>query len=97
MLNEKFILDLSHENNLHKIKMLSLVDSVDTAHELSFDDVKTRLGINENEIEEFVIDAMQRKLIRGRIDQINRKVIVRLDIADSLSFQLKKSMLACKV
>lgn len=69
--------DLSHEKNLHKMKLLTLVDVVNKSHEITYDDVIERLGIADEDVENFVIDAIQRKLIRGRIDQINRKVIVR--------------------
>ncbi|CAK8694496.1 eukaryotic translation initiation factor 3 subunit M-like [Clavelina lepadiformis] len=67
---------MSHKSNLRKMKLLTLVDSVGGSREITFHDVMDRLGILEEDVEEFIIDAMQSKLMRGRIDHVNKKVIV---------------------
>nr|XP_002130111.1 eukaryotic translation initiation factor 3 subunit M-like [Ciona intestinalis] len=76
--NKEFIesIGLSHTSNTRKMQLLTLVDNFGSAREISFDDIIARLDISEDDVEEFIIDAIQSKLMRGRIDHVNRKVIV---------------------
>nr|CAB3241733.1 eukaryotic translation initiation factor 3 subunit M-like [Phallusia mammillata] len=76
--NNKFFqnLGLSHESNLRKIQLLTLVDIVGVSREIGFDEIVNKLGLSHSEVEDFVIDAMQSKLIRARIDHVNRKILV---------------------
>uniref|UniRef100_H2Z021 Eukaryotic translation initiation factor 3 subunit M n=1 Tax=Ciona savignyi TaxID=51511 RepID=H2Z021_CIOSA len=76
--NKDFVesIGLSHASNTRKMRLLSLVDTLGSAREITFRDIETRLDIPEAEVEAFIIDAIQSKLVRGRIDHVNSKVIV---------------------
>jgi len=67
---------LCHDDNIRKMRLLTLVDVIGNQRELSFDDVMKGLEIDESQLEELVIDAIITKLIRGRIDEVNRTIIV---------------------
>ena len=48
----------------------------ENATELSFDTLQTQLQLTEAEVEEFVIVVLKTKLVRARMDQLNKKVLV---------------------
>lgn len=67
---------LSHENNVHKMRVLTFMSLGESTSEVSFDDLCKELNIGTEEIEDFIIEALRSKLIRTRIDQVNKKVII---------------------
>ncbi|KAJ7390489.1 Eukaryotic translation initiation factor 3 subunit M [Desmophyllum pertusum] len=67
---------LSHENNLQKMRVLTFMSLGEAKSEVKFDDMCKELNIGLDEIEDFVIEALRSKLIRTRIDQVNKKVII---------------------
>ncbi|XP_027042314.1 eukaryotic translation initiation factor 3 subunit M-like [Pocillopora damicornis] len=67
---------LTHEKNLHKMRVLTFMSLGEAKSEVHFDDLCKELNISVGEIEEFIIEALRSKLIRTRIDQVNKKVII---------------------
>lgn len=67
---------LSHESNLRKMQLLTMIDLIGTSHEITFGRLEEDLGIEPEGVEEFIIDALHSKLIRGKIDHYNRKLLV---------------------
>ena len=45
-----------------------------------YSELSTLLNINENEVEEWAIDAIQNKIIDARIDQFNDEIIIKSHI-----------------
>ena len=48
---------LSHEKNLHKMRVLTFMSMGEAKSEVSFDDLSKELNISFEEIEEFVIEG----------------------------------------
>ncbi|KAL9955539.1 hypothetical protein ACROYT_G036876 [Oculina patagonica] len=67
---------LSHEKNLHKMRVLTFMSLGEAKSEVQFDDLCKELNIGLDELEDFVIEALRSKLIRTKIDQVNKKVII---------------------
>lgn len=76
--NKAFVdgLGLNHEQNLRKIRLLTFMQMAETQKEISFDTIRTELQINEESVESFVIEVLKTRLVKAKIDQINRKVTV---------------------
>ncbi|XP_012280048.1 eukaryotic translation initiation factor 3 subunit M [Orussus abietinus] len=67
---------LSHEQNMKKMRLLTFMQLAETNPEMSFDTIKTELQIEEDEVESFIIDVLKTKLVRARMDQGGRKVLI---------------------
>jgi len=67
---------LSHDCNLRKMQLLTMIDLIGASHEITFACLEEQLGILPENVEEFIIDALHSKLIRGKIDHYNRKLLV---------------------
>ncbi|EDO34250.1 predicted protein [Nematostella vectensis] len=76
--NTDFInsIGLSHEMNLKKMRVLTLMSIGKETDEISYEDLATKLGISSDEIEQFLIEAIQTGLVKARLDQVHRKVII---------------------
>ncbi|XP_012269868.1 eukaryotic translation initiation factor 3 subunit M [Athalia rosae] len=69
-------LGLNHEQNIKKMRLLTFMQLAETHPEMSFDTIQAELQIEENEVESFIIDVLKTKLVRARMDQAGRKVLV---------------------
>lgn len=69
-------LGLKHEENLRKMRILTFMQLAENAAELPFDVLIKQLELPENQVEEFVIQVLKTKLVRARIDELNKKVLV---------------------
>ena len=65
-------LGLNHEDNLTKMKLLTFMQLAETKSEITFGEVQQHMQIGENEVEEFLIDVLNTKLVRAKIDQSNQ-------------------------
>jgi translation initiation factor 3 subunit M len=76
--NKGFVeqLGLSHEQNLKKIRLLTFMQMSESQKEMSFETIKSELQLQEDEVESFIIDILKTRLVKAKIDQLNRKVIV---------------------
>ncbi|CAK9804893.1 Eukaryotic translation initiation factor 3 subunit M [Anthophora plagiata] len=69
-------LGLNHEQNMKKMRLLTFMQLAETNPEMSFDTIQEELQINEDEVESFIIDVLKTKLVRARMDQAGRKVLI---------------------
>jgi len=69
--------DLVHQNNIHKMRVLTTLTLTITQKEIDFKNMQELLGLNEDELEEFIIELVKSKLVHAKIDQVNEKIIVR--------------------
>lgn len=76
--NKDFIdsLGLSHEQNMSKMRLLTLLGMAVEFKEISFDTLQQELQIDVDDVEAFVIDAVRTKMVYCKIDQTQRKVVV---------------------
>ncbi|XP_053210650.1 eukaryotic translation initiation factor 3 subunit M-like [Panonychus citri] len=69
-------LGLSHEQNLHKMRLLTFMQIAENKKELSFQTIKEELQLKDEDVEAFVIDVLRTKLLKAKVDQVNKKVSV---------------------
>jgi len=76
--NKNFVtgLGLNHEDNMRKMKLLSFMQLAENRSEISFDEIKHSIQLNESEVEEFLIDVIKTKLVRAKIAQGDGTVYV---------------------
>jgi len=76
--NKNFVtgLGLNHEDNMRKMKLLSFMQLAENRSEISFDEIKHEIKLNESEVEEFLIDVIKTKLVRAKIAQGEQTVYV---------------------
>lgn len=67
---------LDHDSCTRKMRLLTLIDAVSGHTEVTFGDIQSQLQLGEDDLEEFIIHAIQSKLITGKIDHLNRKLVV---------------------
>ena len=53
-----FLPGLSHENNVHKMRVLTFMSLGESTSEVSFDDLCKELNIGTEEIEDFIIEGL---------------------------------------
>uniref|UniRef100_A0A9L0JM61 Eukaryotic translation initiation factor 3 subunit M n=4 Tax=Laurasiatheria TaxID=314145 RepID=A0A9L0JM61_EQUAS len=77
--NKDFIdsLGLLHEQNMAKMRLLTFMGMAVENKEISFDTMQQELQIGADDVEAFVIDAVRTKMVYCKIDQTQRKVVVR--------------------
>lgn len=59
------------------IQICSIEDVPDQEKEQSFAEIAKLLDIDEDEIEEWIIQAMSHGIIDAKMDQLNEKVIIK--------------------
>lgn len=77
--NQSFVesLGLSHERNMLKMRLLTFMQIAESKKEISFDTIMSELQIEEEQVEAFVFDVLRTQLVRAKIDQTNKKVLVQ--------------------
>jgi len=80
--NKDFIssIGLSHENNMQKMRLLTFMQLAEGKQELSFDLVQSELHIGADEVESYVIDVIRTKLVRAKIDQLQKRIVVSMTV-----------------
>lgn len=76
--NAEFLqsIDLDRDLCVRKMRLLTLIDVVTDKKEVDFSEIQSQLQLQEDELEEFIIDAIQSNLITGRIVQAHKKLVV---------------------
>jgi len=76
--NKTFVdsLGLDHEQNLKKMRLLTFMQMAETKKEIAFQSIQEELQISEDKVEEFIIDVLRTKLVRAKVDQVNKRVLV---------------------
>lgn len=69
--------DLKFEDNLAKIRLLTLATMAHGRSEIALSEVASALEENEENVERWVVRAISEGVIDGRIDQLNHKVLVK--------------------
>lgn len=70
-------LGLSHEANLNKMKLLTFMQLAESKSLITFGEIQSNMQLNgEEEVEEFVIELLRTKLVRAKLDQANKNVVV---------------------
>ena len=69
-------LGLSHEQNLQKMRLLTFMQMAETRGEISFDQIQADLQLNADQVEAFVIDVLRTRLVKAKVDQVQRRVLV---------------------
>jgi len=62
-------LELSHEANLRKMRVLTLLSLAQESEEMTYQALSQALRIEEGEVEAFIIEALRTKLLVARMDQ----------------------------
>jgi len=95
--NPDFIkgLDLCHESNIRKMRLLTLVDVIGSKREVNYDDIIEKLEVDEDSLEEIILDAVFSNLIKGRIDENSRKLIASQACKRSFTSNEWKELSAC--
>lgn len=71
-------LNLSHEANIHKMRLLTFMQMAEMKKEISYADIQKELQFSPDQVENFIIDVLKTKLVKVHMDQANQKVIVSL-------------------
>jgi len=74
--NKEFVdgLDLSHSENVEKMRLLTFMLMAEKQREISFEDISRELEVTD--VEEFTIRALKTKLVSAKINQMTRRVVV---------------------
>lgn len=77
--NKDFVngLGLSHEQNMHKMRILTFMQIAEGKTELGYDQIQKELQLLPEEVEAFVFDVVRTKSVYAKIDQTSQKVIVQ--------------------
>lgn len=61
---------------MRKMRILTFMQLAENAVELPFELLEKQLELSPDQVEEFVIQVLKTKLVRARMDQLNKKVLV---------------------
>jgi len=67
---------LSHEDNVFKLRLITLATLAATEEEIPYSTFANALLIPENSVEKWVLDAIRFKLIEAKIDQLKSVVLI---------------------
>jgi translation initiation factor 3 subunit M len=67
---------LSHEQSQQKMRLLTFMQMAENKSEIQFETIMKELDLNEDDVESFVIDVVATKVVRAKIDQMARKVVL---------------------
>ncbi|XP_074597880.1 eukaryotic translation initiation factor 3 subunit m [Brevipalpus obovatus] len=76
--NKNFIeeLGLSHEQNMQKMRLLTFMQMAESKKELTFQNIQDELQLKPETVEGFLIDVLKTKLVKAKVDQVGKKVLV---------------------
>ena len=52
-----FILGLSHEENLRKMRLLTFMQMAENKKDIDYDSIQKEMDISEDDVEDFIIDG----------------------------------------
>lgn len=70
-------LGLDHQQNMHKMRLLTFMQMAEGQKEIAYETIIDELKIKLEEVEPFVFDVLRTQLVRAKIDQLNKKVLVQ--------------------
>jgi translation initiation factor 3 subunit M len=68
---------LDHKACVSKMSLLTFLTMASQQSQISFSDLESTIDINEDDIEDFVVEAIQNGLVHAKIDQVNQMVVIR--------------------
>lgn len=76
--NKDFVnaLGLSHEDNIKKMKLLTFMQMAETRQEIDYETIQREIGLDQEDIESFIIDVVRTKAVFAKIDQLQRRVLI---------------------
>jgi len=76
--NKAFVdsLGLNHEQNMKKMRLLTFMQLAESRKEIAFEQVQSELLLGDADVEPFIIDVLKTKLVRAKIDQLTKKIVV---------------------
>jgi translation initiation factor 3 subunit M len=76
--NKDFVdgLGIDYSRCVHKMRLLTLASLAVETSQVSFTNLTEELGLQQDEVETIVIEAIQLKLIRARINQLSKTLVV---------------------
>jgi len=77
--NKSFVegLGLDHEQNMKKMRILTFMHMAEGQKEISFETIMDELKIGSDEVEQFIFEVLRTRLVRAKIDQLNKRVFVQ--------------------
>lgn len=69
-------LGLSHEQNLQKMRLLTFMQMAESKKEIPFHHIQADLQLSADQVEAFVIDVLRTRLVKAKVDQVQRRVLV---------------------
>jgi translation initiation factor 3 subunit M len=77
--NQEFIdsSGLVHADCLNKIRILTFLSMASQQTEIPFSECVTKLNVDQDDVEDFVVELIQSGLVHAKIDQIQEKIIIR--------------------
>lgn len=94
--NKDFVssLGLSHEQNLHKMRLLTLMQLAESRRELPFELLQQELQVQD--VEAFVVEALRTRMLTAKLDQTGRRLVVGTTVHRTFGrhqwLQLKESL-----
>lgn len=73
-------LAVTHEENLRKIRLLTLASMAQDSQEIHFSQLTDKLNLGQEDVEPFIIEAIGSGLIMGKINEPEERVLIRSTI-----------------
>jgi len=67
---------LDHASLTEKVRLLNLCTLAHSNPKLTYGDIQDALGVTEDDVEPFVVNAIGKKLLKAKIDSVNKKLNV---------------------
>lgn len=76
--NQEFVekLAVTHEENLRKMRLLTLASMSQDTPEIQFDQLVEKLNLERGDVESFVIEAIGSGLVQGKINEPEAKIMI---------------------
>jgi len=80
--NKDFVekLAVTHEENLRKMRLLTIASVAEGCSEIAFSEVMQKVQLEKDEVEDFIIQAIGSSLIKGKINEPEEKVLINSSI-----------------
>jgi translation initiation factor 3 subunit M len=85
--NKDFVdaLGLDYQQAVHKMRLLTLASLASETSQVSFPDLTVQLDLPQDRVEALIIEAIQLKLIRARINQMTESLVVMSSVHRTFS------------
>ena len=77
------------------MRILTFMQLAENGVELPFEMLEKQLQLSEDQVEEFVLQVLKTKLVRARMDQLNKKYSCHLRCIGRLANNIGNSFASC--